>query len=153
MNDIGVIHTRKGELILVDSDKLPELNRLTWGIDKEGYPYTNVGNRLTRRRVRMHKLLCDSKMVDHKNRIPWINCGWNLRPANDSQNGANKKKSSGCSSRFKGVTWDKERLKWLSRIKVNRKYYFLGYYENEHDAAIAYNGAAMLREFALLNKV
>jgi hypothetical protein len=71
------------------------------------------------------------------------------------QNNANRKKSVGTSSKFKGVSWYEAGKSWQSQIQVNRKMIYLGRYTNERDAAIAYNGAAMLHfgEFALLNEV
>lgn len=58
-------------------------------------------------------------------------------------------------SKYKGVFWEKRRSKWVAQIKVNYKHIYLGQYDNERDAAIAYNGAALLHhgEFALLNQV
>lgn len=39
---------------------------------------------------------------------------------------------------------NKDRGVWEARIGVRKKSYWLGYYDNEEDAAIAYNVAAQL---------
>lgn len=60
---------------------------------------------------------------------------------------------SKCSSKYKGVCFAKFFKKWKADIQVNKKVYHLGYYENELDAAKAYNDAALkyFGEFACIN--
>jgi hypothetical protein len=45
-------------------------------------------------------------------------------------------------SKYNGVSWHKASEKWRSSIRFNKKYYELGVYKNEIDAAIAYNKKA-----------
>jgi|7_EtaG_2_1085326.scaffolds.fasta_scaffold00078_21 hypothetical protein len=101
--------------------------------------------------------------VDHINHNGLDNRRENLRIATPSQNHANKKKQTGnYSSRFKGVSFDNSRNKWMSYIGgsstpngVNRMY--LGRYEptpvGEEKAARAYDKKALefYGEFAELN--
>ena len=82
----------------------------------------------------------------------------NLRLATSSQNNANRAKQKSCrgkptTSQFKGVSWFKRDKKWKATICVNKKYIHLGMYEDEKDAAIAYNKAALhyFGSFACLN--
>ena len=42
-------------------------------------------------------------------------------------------------SKFIGVSWDKQHKKWVSQIEIKRKKIFLGRFTNELDAAEAYN--------------
>jgi hypothetical protein len=60
-----------------------------------------------------------------------------------------------CTSKHKGVSWAKANKKWKSQLHCAGKYYYLGYFEDETDAAIAYNKATLAHfgEFALLNTV
>ena len=69
--------------------------------------------------------------------------------------GYHKKSSSKGSSKYKGVSFHKKDSKWWSTIIVNKKQIYLGRYDEEKDAAKAYNKAALkyFGEHAYLNKV
>jgi hypothetical protein len=45
------------------------------------------------------------------------------------------------SSQYKGVYWNKNEKKWKSRITINGKKKYLGRFENEYDAHLAYEKA------------
>jgi hypothetical protein len=62
----------------------------------------------------------------------------NLRIANQSQNNANARKQRNKSSRFKGVYYNRERMRWSAKITINRTQVLLGHFENEEAAAAAY---------------
>jgi len=47
------------------------------------------------------------------------------------------------SSKYKGVSWDKKENKWRSRITYKGVFKHIGYYENEEEAARAYDQAAL----------
>jgi hypothetical protein len=158
MNDIAVIHTSKGEPILVDADKFKELNKLKWNIDGDGYPGRTFKIRGKDFHERLHRRVLGNpagKQVDHVKPFRWVNTSWNLRIATSHQNHANQRKQPGRSSRFKGVCWDKWTNSWKAQIQVHERTIHIGRYDSESDAAIAYNNAAMLHfgEFALLNKL
>jgi len=89
--------------------------------------------------------------IDHNKRNNKIE---NLRAATYSQNLQNTRKFSNASSKFKGVCYDKKRNKWVARIKLIDKRIHLGYFENEVEAAKAYDAAAILNfgEFAQTNR-
>jgi hypothetical protein len=54
-------------------------------------------------------------------------------------------KGNGVTSQFKGVCWDKLRIKWVAQIKVDGKNTHLGSFDNEEEAASAHDvGAACL---------
>ena len=52
-----------------------------------------------------------------------------------------------------GVSYKKHRNKWEAKIMKNKKPYYLGHYNTEKEAAIAYNSKAteLYGEFANLN--
>lgn len=60
-----------------------------------------------------------------------------------------------CSSKHKGVSWNKIHKKWQVSIQKDGKHYYLGYFHNEEEAAHAYNIAAkkLFGEFANLNEI
>ncbi|MGP9790672.1 HNH endonuclease [Roseinatronobacter sp. NSM] len=82
-----------------------------------------------------------SGFIDHINGDKMDNRQCNLRINEGSGNWRNTKPRGGA-SKFKGVYVAKCKSKWGSRIKVNKKTIHLGTYENEVDAAKAYDIAA-----------
>lgn len=104
----------------------------------------------------LHRLLLDpppGMLVDHRNGDGLDNRRANLRLATESQNHFNAGKHSHNTSGYKGVTWDKERQKWLAQIRAYKRQYFLGRFTDPIAAARAYD--AKCRElhgaFAVLN--
>lgn len=103
----------------------------------------------------LHRIITGAnpgEQVDHRNHNGLDNRLCNLRICSQSQNQANKRKLYG-RSRFKGVIRDGKSGKWVARIGVNKKKYTLGRFENEIDAAKAYDAAAIehFGEFACTN--
>ena len=58
----------------------------------------------------------------------------------DTKRSTSAVKSNG-TSKYVGVSWRKKSNKWVAQIKMNRKKYHLGLFNNEIDAAEAYNEA------------
>lgn len=126
-----------------------------------GYWRVDLGAPGRRRKSKaVHRLLWeaykgeipDGKEIDHANRNRADNRLCNLRLATRSQNRCNSEASEG-SSEFRGVSFHKAGGKWSAYIKLNNKKRHLGLFENEKDAALAYNEKAkeLHGEFATLN--
>lgn len=110
------------------------------------------------RAILMHRLilgaLASPMVVDHKDHDGLNNQRSNLRLVTNHQNLLNSRKLKPSSSKYKGVTWDKQSQRWKARIYCNRVCYTLGLFRNEDEAGQAYLKAAVqyFGEFANLSE-
>ena len=126
---------------------------------REGYGYLRVtlkGKKYLQHRIiflMYHGYL--PKFIDHISGVRDDNRIGNLREATKKQNNCNVKLRKDNKSGYKGVNWHKNNKSWLSSIRVNGKSSHIGYYSCKHEAAKAYNDAAIKQhgEFAFLNKL
>lgn len=138
---MAVIYTYKKEAILVDDEYFGILNKFTWRIQKNGYVVSSKPEKYGRGLIYMHRIVMvppEGMEIDHINVDKTDNRKENLRICTHEQNCANRKISSRNTTGFKGVSWDKSRGKWLSRIKHDGKQINLGRYESVEDAFRAY---------------
>ena len=103
----------------------------------------------------IHRVIMNAgpgEFVDHINNNRLDNRRANLRIVTPSQNGMNRAHGYG-KSRYRGVAWRPIEKKWQAQIKSAGKYYYLGCFESEIDAAKAFNEAAIRihGEFGKLN--
>lgn len=153
----------KGKVAIVDDDWW-WLDVWKWHISKTGRTYYaahHVEDKKTSKVTRfyMHRLIIGaepSQKVDHINGDGLDNRRCNLRFCTNSQNFQNAKKRSGCTSKYKGVYWDKNAQKWRTQIcppdnKGNTRH--IGCFDDEVVAAKAYDRAAieLFGEFARPN--
>lgn len=85
-----------------------------------------------------------SSAIDHADGNPSNNCLANLRPTNDSLNQANKKKPSTNRSGYKGVSFRKDKGRYVAQIMANGQYHYLGLFDCPRKAHAAYTAAAKL---------
>lgn len=92
-------------------------------------------------------------LVDHINGDGLDNRKINLRHATLQQQRQNVRKHKGGTSKYKGVSWSREKHKWVAQICINGRQTSLGRFYSELEAAMKYDEAAKkhFKEFAKLN--
>jgi hypothetical protein len=159
------ISLTQGQNAVVDDQDYEWLMQWKWCAQKSLRSFgavwyaTRLSPRPIRVKISMHREIARranfplSKQYDHRDGDGLHNWRDNIRPATTQQNAGNRRKIFGCSSRYKGVCWNKHVKKWMAFIQDNHKTTYLGYFIYEVDAAIAYDVEAQKRfgEFARLN--
>ena len=149
---------------------LSEINELLW-LDEEyvfHWKYTHSGTRSDRtagsvgangyisiyirhKNYYAHRLIyqihhnmeiIDGK-IDHIDRNRLNNNPNNLRLCTQSENASNRTKQANNSSGFKGVSYRKDRNRWLAKITKNGKPFHLGLFMTADEAAMAYKIASI----------
>jgi hypothetical protein len=78
----------------------------------------------------------DARYVDHINGLPLDCRRANLRFTTIAENAQNlRRRCAPTSSRFRGVTWDKSRQKWMATAMLNGRRKTLGRFNDEEEAA------------------
>jgi len=133
-----LIPLTKGKYAKVDDEDYEYLNQWKWHYST-GHAYRKDSNNQT---VAMHHLVLPRNrglVVDHINGEGTDNQKSNLRLVTNQQNSFNSQKKPG-NNKYKGVcTKAHYQNKYFASISKNRKQYFIGYFENEHHAALAYD--------------
>jgi len=156
---MATIDISDGMCTLVDDADYESVSKYKWRplkTSKRGKFYAVV--KINGKLIYMHRfLLGDGDYVaDHINGIGLDNRRSNLRKATKTQNAWNsRKKSCGTTSKYKGVGWVEKDNAFQARIRTPNGRISLGYFDNELDAAMAYNKKAyeLHGEFAKLNDV
>lgn len=156
------IRLSKGKFTIVDDSNYEWLVTMgKWHCTAQGYAAINIskpcGKRttITMHRVLMNKFNSDYESIDHINLNKTDNRIENLRICNKSKNMMNKGALRNNKSGYKGVHFDKSRLKYKVDIGFDGKRKCIGRYSDIIEAARAYNTAALKYhgEFACLNDV
>lgn len=149
----------KGQVAFVDDEDFDAVNVYKWHavpkrrrfyaarkfIDQEGRKVTQYLH---------HFLLPGVARVDHRDGNGCNDQKGNLRPATNQQNCQGfRQPKVGASSKFRGVTWHRQRGKWAAQLCCGGKHISLGLFTSEVEAAKAYDKGALkyFGEFACPN--
>jgi hypothetical protein len=126
----------KGHVTVIDFADLEKVRGHKWcvvGTKTHKYAQSRIKNKA----FNLHRFLMGNptgKIVDHIDGNGLNNCRANLRIVSARQNTQNSFKSRGCSSKYKGVAWNKRDQKWEVKFTFS-----LGQFESEEDAAKKYD--------------
>ena len=149
MKEIGLT---QGKVALVDDEDYEWLKQYKWCCASgKGLVYATRQSR--GKSVFMHRIILNTPQgmhTDHINHDGLDNRRCNLRICTNSQNQANGNIRKDNTTGRKGTTWDKNKRKYLARIKFHGRYAHIGYFDKIEDAANAYNAKAkeLFGEFA-----
>ncbi len=151
-----------GEIVLVDDEDYPILSRHSWRTQKDGkgpgaYTRMKDARGSAWRHVCLHHLVLGSFSPTTFLNGNSLDCRKaNLVSATSAQISiAYPKRKGRCSSKYKGVTFDKALGKYRAQIMKDKKRIDLGAHVLEDDAGRAYNAKAveLFGEHAWLNPV
>jgi len=149
----------QGKVAIVDNADYEWLTQWKWYAAKgtsTHYARRSVWENGKTRDIQMHRIILNASSGmegDHINGDGLDNRRSNLRVSTQGQQAMNRRKQAGCSSKYKGVSWQKRARKWESHIGINGGQKYLGYFDNEAEAAATYNVEAreLFGRFAKLN--
>lgn len=119
-------------VVLIDDEDYDKIKDITWYIHCDN----RVSCKINGKAQYLHSFILNTnKLIDHIDRNAFNNQKSNLRLATKSQNAMNSKLRVDNTSGIKGVSWKKDKNKWLAYIDFNNKRIFIGYFNNLKDAA------------------
>jgi len=155
-DEIRHIALTRGKYAIVDAADYEWLSPHKWfatGDESRGfYAARRDGDKV----VLMHRAIMNAPegtVVDHINHNSLNNRRTNLRLCTQKQNSRSARPSRRATSRFKGVYFCRRTGKWLATIGYEGKTIHLGSFDDEIEAAKAYDRKAreLFGEFAYLN--
>jgi hypothetical protein len=132
----------QGFRVLISKERI-----LKHGINSDGYCSVVLYSNSKSKSFKIHKLVAqsylecnnDKLVVDHINNDKLDNRVENLQYITQRLNSSKDKQNT--SSKYTGVSWNKEKKKWKSCIRINGKIKHLGYFTDELEASKSYQNA------------
>ena len=149
--NVKMIPLTQGFYAYVDAEDYEELNQWRW------YTYSGYAVRYENgKRIYMHREIMKppkGKVVDHINQNGFDNTRGNMRNVTHQQNMHNTGKRVGTASIYKGVARGGRARKWYAALKCGNDRSRAGPFEDEAEAARAYDRMAveLFKECARLN--
>jgi len=140
---------------VVDEETAEWMSAWAWRLSSGGYAVRSETSEGKKRTVYLHREIMlppERLIVDHANGDKLDNRRSNLRFATVAQNNANSKERPR-KSQYRGVYWHGVAAKWVAQISTGGSRRHLGLFDNEEDAARAFDVAASATHgpFATLN--
>lgn len=154
-NGARLIPLTQGEFAIVDAEDYPRQAKYKWHCRRSKnscYAFRRKGNKM----VSMHREILDAPedfLVDHIDGDGLHNRKSNLRLCTYAQNAFNRRPNRKSKSKYKGLSFRKYNKQWEVQIIFNGKSNYLGRFDDEIEAALAYDRKAeqLFGEFAYLN--
>lgn len=154
-NKTKTIELTQGFITTVEERDYERLNQHKWGVfrgDNTNYAIRSMPKKDGKKKVEyMHReilaiklgrKLTKKEMTDHINKDGLDNRRRNLRVCSPRESTVHTGSHKGSSSQYKGVCWSKKREKWEVKMQYRGKQKFLGYFNDEKEAARAYDKIA-----------
>lgn len=128
--------TREVARAKVDLEDIEKIETKKWSLWAHNYVRSE--------NTSLHRFILDAPsdlQVDHIDHNPLNNCKSNLRLCTRGENQQYKLMQSNNTSGHPGITWSKEKKKWVVRICLNGHQYHIGYYKEIDEAILARKGA------------
>lgn len=130
--EIEVKEKKRKERCLIDLDvfnkMIKPLNKTLSLLSNKKYVYFT----LNKKKIKLHRYIMNcptDKVVDHINRNPLDNRKCNLRCVNNVLNLQNVTYQKNNKCKCRGVDYHIKRKKWRGLVQVNKKRYFVGWFD------------------------
>lgn len=150
---------QNGQSALIDDEDYEKVISRVWCVKEGELKNTlRVYDGSSSENLYLGRFILDSKIgekIFHLDRNPLNFTKANLKVVGQGEITRKRKGNRNSSSKYKGVWWNKRDCKWESQIGTNGTIIRLGSYQDEEEAALKYNDAALelFGEYAYQNVI